>query len=222
MPTTVPFNKRTQRAPDNPLDRCTIVSIFPVDIEERKHTIQPGTFRIPKGSYVSPTILVVGPSSWWKELEEDQPLLEITNSSIQVANSVVDDYVSGLLCCNKADITPGLFFVPGEFSLAEIRAKHKSLLDKYKANQDRWFAELIKMADSMYAKSNGDPNTVNDLQRLAARELDQNDKDWLQNFQLTETIRCVACGSLRNPVYPICGNCKTNVPEFEKANKKSA
>lgn len=213
-----PFGARIisqlHRAPDNPMDKCTIVSMFPVDIEERKHTIQPGIFRIPAGNYDKPSLLLVKPASWWKEMEEGQPALEIVNSSIQVANSVVADYMQGLMCCDGGNVTPALFFVPGEFNLGEILTKHKGMLDKYKANQSRWYAELIKLADSLWAKSNGDPLSVNDLMRLAARELGQNNKDWLAHHELTETVRCVACGALRNPIYPICGNCKTNVPEF--------
>jgi hypothetical protein len=208
------FAKRTIRAADNPLDRCTVVSIFPIELDEKKHTIQPGRFIIPAGTYEKPSILVVGPSSWWKELEDDQPLLEITNSSIQVAHSIVNDYCSGLMCWNGADITPGLFFIPGEKSLAEVRSIHKSLLDKYRDNQNRWYAELIKIADSLWSRSNGNPLAISDIMRLAARALDQNTKEWLQDFQQTETVRCVACGVLRNPLYPICANCKTNVPEF--------
>lgn len=216
------LNKRTVRQPSNPLDKCTIVSIFPVEIDEKKHTIQPGRFIIPPGTYEKPSILVVGPSSWWKQLEDDQPLLEITNSSIQVANSVVNDYASALPSFQGDHSCPGLFFVPGELTLAEVKVKHKPLLDKYNESQNRWYAELIKMADSDWARTNGNPLSISDLARIAARALGQNTKEWLQNFQATETIRCIACGVLRNPLFPICANCKTNVPEFEKANKKTA
>lgn len=228
MPVTMPSQRRTFKAPDNPMDRCTIVNISPLDIDETKHTIQPGRFKIPAGSYANPSILVVGPSSWWKELEEDQPLLEIVNNSMQVANSIVDDYVKSLLYCSGDVVCPGLFFIPGEFKLADILTKHRGMLDKYQAAQKRWYAELVKAADSLWARSNGNPTSVNDLQRLAAKELGQNDKDWLQNFQATETVLCIACGQVRNPKYPICPNCKTNVPEYEKniaivaAGKKTA
>ena len=59
-------NRRTIRAPINPLDKSTVVSILPKQISERKITIQPGIFEISPGSFDNPAILVVGPSSWWR------------------------------------------------------------------------------------------------------------------------------------------------------------
>lgn len=209
------LNRRTIRQPDNPLDRCTIVSIFPVEIDEKKHTIQPGRFIIPPGEYDKPSLLVVGPSSWWKDMEEDQPPMEIINNSIQVASSVVNDFVVALQDYRNDYAMPGLFFIPGEHNVAAVRSIHKSLLDKYRDIQNRWYNELIKSADALWSRSNGNPLAISDLMRLAARSLGQNTKEWLQDFQQTETVRCKACGVLRNPMYPICANCKTNVPEFE-------
>ena len=69
--------KKTVRAPVNPMDKCTIISIYPKDIHERKLTVQPGEFHIPAGTPEKPSILVVGPSSWWRDVGEDEPLLEI-------------------------------------------------------------------------------------------------------------------------------------------------
>lgn len=205
------FRKRTVRQPDNPMDTCTIVSIFPIEIDERKHTIQPGRFIIPPGTYDKPSLLHVKPSSWWKELEDDQPLLEIPVSSLQVANSVIVDYCNGILCCNMNDIMPGLFFIPGTVSIKDVRDKHSGLLDKYRTCQSRWFGELVKMADALWSRSSGNPLAISDIMRLAARELNQNSKEWLQDFQAVETVRCIACGHMRNPMFPVCPNCKTVV-----------
>src|SRR5258706_9506503 len=116
------LNRQTVRAPVNPLDKSTVVSIYPRAIEETKYTIQPGVFKIPAGSYKEPSTLVVGPSSWWKELDESQPLLEIPVSSITIADSIVRDYCNGILCCNMGDATPGLFFIPGEHTVTQIQA----------------------------------------------------------------------------------------------------
>lgn len=200
-------NKRTIRSQTNPLDKCTIFSIYPKDIEEIKHTIQPGRFVIDAGRYEKPTNLVVGSSSWWKELEEDQPLLEIPVSSIQIADSVVRDYCNGLLGCNMSTIMPGLFFIPGEVSIAEVTTKHKVLLDRVAANQKRWFLLLVKMADSLWSRSNGNPITISDDMRLAAQELGLRDKEWLKDFQTMEMVKCIGCGNMRNPQYPICPSC---------------
>ena len=202
------LRRRTIRATPNPLDKSTIVSIFPKPIRETKATLQPGVFQIPSGTYANPGIVIVGPSSWWKDVGEDQPLLEIPNSSIQIAESVVRDYCNGLLACNMSDCIPGLFFIPGEHSITKIKADYKSLLDDAKIKQDNWYKALVKMADVLWSRTNGNPLAISDDMRLAARELNLNDNEWLKDFQTVEMVRCKACGTLGNPLFPVCGNCK--------------
>lgn len=218
------LKRRTIRAPVNPLDNCTVISIFPREIDEHKPTIQPGRFIIEAGSYEKPAMLNITPSSWWKNLSEDEPLLEIPVSSTQIAESIVRDYCIGLFACNMADLMPGMFWIPGQVSQSDLKTKHKLLLDNANKKQRSWYATLIRYADSLWSRSNGNPLSVSDDMRLAARELGQNTKEWLQNFQETETIRCVACGQMRNPLYPICPNCKTiiDMDKFNKAGLKVA
>jgi hypothetical protein len=201
--------RRTIRAPVNPMDKCTIVSIFPKDIVEIKHTIQPGRFHIEAGSLQNPALLVVGPSSWWREIDEDQPLLEIPNSSIQIADAVIKDYCNGLLGYNAEAASPGMFYVLGDLPLTEIKERYPHELDKARARQNNWYSILIRLADSLWARSNGNPLTISEDMRMAARELGlQENKDWMKNFQAMEMVRCVACGGLKNPMYPVCPQCK--------------
>lgn len=204
--------KRTIRAPINPMDRSTIVSIYPRKLEEKKHTIQPGIFRIPAGSVESPSILVVGPSSWWREIDEEQPLLEIPTSSIAIANSIVNDFCNGLLGCNMADSMPGLFWVPGEYEVKDVKThpKVKPLYEQAVAKQKNYYLALIKLADGLWARTNGNPLIVSDDMRMAARELGQTGKEWMKDFiQQAQMDKCPACGSFVNLAYPICSNCKT-------------
>lgn len=201
-------NRRIIRAPVNPLDKSTVVSIYPREIDEEKHTIQPGRFILGPGNYDNPSILVVGPSSWWREVDEHQPLLEIPVSSIQVADSVVKDFCNGILACNMADTMPGLFYVPGEHSITTLRKQFQPELDKALSRQRKWYALLIKMADALWARSNGNPLAVSDDMRLAAKEMNIQTKDWMKDFQMVDMIRCPACGSLMNPLYPVCATCK--------------
>lgn len=203
--------RRTQRAAINPLDKCTIVSIFPKFIRETKPTIQPGIFEIKAGSYTAPSLLVVGPSSWWREVDEEMPLLEIPNSSIQVADSVVRDYCNGLLAYNPDSASPGLFYLTGEVSLIDVKTKHKDKLDAALALQRNWYAALVRMADILWSRTNGNPISISEDMRLAAQELSMKDKPWLKDFSTIEMINCVACGALRNPAFPICPACHTIV-----------
>lgn len=211
------MSKRTIRAPVNPLDKSTIVSIFPKEINERNHTIQPGVFQIPPGSLDRPSILVVGTSSWWREIDEDQPLLEIPVSSIQVADSVVRDYCIGLIGCNMTDTMPGLFYIPGEWTVERVKKEHQPLIHKYANAQKNWFLEQVKIADILWARSNGNPLSISDDARMACRELNISNKEWLKNYQMSELVRCVACGAMRNPQFPICAQCKAIAdPELAK------
>jgi len=202
------FKRRTIKAPVNPLDKSTVISILPKSISERKYTIQPGVFELTPGSYEKPALLVVGPSSWWKEIDENQPLLEIPHSSIVVADSVVKDYCNGLIACDMADCMPGLFFIPGALTQESVRRDHKDKLDAARIKQKNWFTALVRMADALWSRSNGNPLAISDDMKLAARDLNLVNKEWLKDSQTMELVRCIACGSLKNPLYPICSNCK--------------
>jgi len=211
-------NRRTIRAPTNPMDKSTVVSILPKKISERKATIQPGLFEIEAGKFDNPSILVVGPSSWWREIDENQPLLEIPVSSIQIADSIVRDYCNGLLACDMAGRMPGLFYIPGEFNVERLRKDHNQLLLNAREKQKAWFLELIRIADILWSRSNGNPLSISDDARLACRELHIENKPWLGDIQAAELVRCIACGNLRNPQYPVCPVCKA-VVDKELAKK---
>lgn len=201
------LRRNTVRAPSNPMDRTTVVSIYPKMIHETKATIQPGIFIIPAGSYEKPSTLIVGPSSWWKELPEEQPLLEIPSSSIQIADSIVRDYCIGILESNMADCMPGLFYLPGSVSIKELKEKYQLQLDKANAKQTVWFHALVKAGDVLWARSNGNPLSVSDDMRMAARALGVT-KDWMVNMDNTEMVKCKACGVLNNSAVVVCPNCK--------------
>jgi hypothetical protein len=212
------LNKRTIRSTPNPLDRCTVVSIYPREINEIKWTTQPSTYTIPPGTKESPAILVVEPSSWWREFDVDQPLIEVVNSSIQVADSIIKDWSQGILGCDMGDKMPGLFYLLGDVKVEEVKTKHKAELDKAERKQRNWYALLVKIGDSFWSRSQGNPMQVPDLCRLAATELGQGDKPWLKDSTLVSLVKCVACGQLRNPEFPLCPHCK-NVVDQELAKK---
>lgn len=201
--------RRLIRSMKNPMDRCTIVSIFPKAIDEVKHTIEPGKFHIPAGSFEEPSITVVGSSSWWKDIDPDQPMLEIPVNSISIAESIIKDYSNGMLGCNMGDTMPGLFFVLGEHKAFDIKARYKTELDNAKVKQDNWYKILVRLADSLWARSNGNPLVICDEMRLAAKSLNFNDKPWTKDFHIVELVRCKACGTMKDPAYPICPACKS-------------
>jgi hypothetical protein len=211
------LHRRTIRGAVNPMDKSTVVSIYPKEIDEVKHTIQPGRFLIPAGSYENPAILVVGPSSWWRDIDEQQPILEIPVSSIQIADSIVRDYCNGVLACNMADSMPGLFYVPGQYSVKDIKERFKTELEKARDRQNKLWLELINMADALWTNSDHSPRAISEDMRIAARQLGQTNKDWLRNFVMAEMVRCFACGSLKNPEYPVCAACRAIDSNHPKA-----
>ncbi len=202
------LNRKTIRGPINPLDKSTVVSIYPKDIVETKVTLTPGQWRIKAGSYESPSILVIGPSSWWRDIDEEQPLLEIPVSSIQIADSIVKDYCNGIFGCDMGQSMPGLFYIPGQLTISEVRKSYQHELERAKQKQLNFFSVLIRMADSLWARSNGNPLAISDDMRLAAHELGLKDKDWMKDFRQVEMERCKLCGSFKSPLYPVCSTCK--------------
>jgi len=197
----------------NPLDKCTIFSIYPKRIVEVKHTIEPGRFIIEAGSVKAPTRLVVGPSSWWRDVDETQPLLEIPQSSIIIANSVVRDYCNGLQDCDMSTRMPGLWYEQGD--LKEPKAELKGLAQ---TRQNRWYEELIKTADILWSRTNQNPLAISDDAKLAAQELGLKEKPWLKDYNTLQLVNCPMCGHLRSPEYPMCPNCRYIVDEA-MANK---
>lgn len=201
--------RRMVRHSKNPLDVCTIVSIFPVEIEEYKYTLEQCKYVIPPGSYEKPSVLVVTGSSWWKDFDFTQPLLEIPVGAMQLSESIIRDYCNGMLGCNMADAMPGLFYVEGRLTSAEIKMKYKQKLDEAQKKQTEWYKILVRLADSLWARTNGVPLSVWEIMRTAARALNLSEKPYLKDQQVAELIRCVACGSMRNPLFPICPTCKS-------------
>ena len=222
------LRRRAIRGPINPIDKSTVVSLYPNDIHHRNPTIQPGEFLVPGGNKDNPGILVVGPSSWWRDVDEDQPLLEIPVSSIQIAESIVKDYCNAVLGVNGSSTSMGVFYVPGcvqnekgEVKLLEtkewVKKNFATELNKALELQKNWYIQLSKMADSLWARSNGNPLSIGDDMRFAAQQLGYIDKEWLKDHRATGMVRCNACGSLKNPDYPVCMSCRAVDMEHPKA-----
>lgn len=198
---------RTMR---NPLDKTTIVNIFPKDIgPEKKVTLNPDTFFIPKGTYEDPSVVVVSTASWFRDIDPEgrQPLLEIQVPSNQLAHSIINDWANGLLASDMNNAMPGIFFIPGAVTKVTVLKDYKEALDQAREKQLNWYRILVKLADGLWARSNGNPLVIWDEMRLGAEELGLQ-RVWLKDFQATEMVRCIACGNLRNPQYPICAVCK--------------
>lgn len=212
-------NQMTTQMEANPLDKCTVVSVYPKLVKAHKLTISPGYFEIPPSPDNGFSILVVGVSSWWKKIDEQQPLLEIPCSSWQVANSIVNDFVNSLHGVNGTG-KPGLFVVPGEYTektilLYQEKATGKTfnqLLLDARTRQTAYYRELVRLADIGWARTNGNPLAISDDSRLAAEQLGlKQQKAWMGDFRAMDLTNCKSCGYMVNPNYPICANCKNPI-----------
>lgn len=196
------------RSLKNPMDKTTIVSIYPKRIEDVKETLFPGRFVIEAGNYKDPSVTIIEPSSWFRDIDIEQPLLEIPVSSIAVAQSIIVDYCNGMLGCDMNSSMPGMFFIPGEFTKEQILKSYSLKLAETKLKQDSWFKTLVRLGNSLWARSNGNPLVIWDEMRMAARELNQENLPWLKMDIQVELVPCFACGTLRNGNYPVCQSCR--------------
>lgn len=201
----------TQRTPASELDIYTVVSIFPKAIKETKVTLDPGVFEIPAGTMKDPGILHVGSSVWWRNMGSESEPAEVTVPAIMVADSIVTDYCNSLLGAKVGTLTPGLFSVKGRKEKEDILRDCQLQLTTANMKQRGWFEAMVKGADSLWARTNGNPVAIPDDARLAAQELGLKNKPWMQDFTTLEMVSCVNCGSLRNPAFPSCPMCRVIV-----------
>lgn len=211
--------RQVERAPVNPLDKTTIVSIYPKKIVIENPTIQPCHYELEAGSVTKPSFLVVGSASWWRNIL-DMPSIEIPVHSLRIAESLVNDYINGVTGFQRDHAHPGLFTISGEIKNSEQIVKEFPLfIQTAERRQKQWYLNLVEVADVGWARTNGNPRAISDLARLAAEQLGIQGKAWMQDFNTMKLVQCPACGAMKKEQFPICQNCKTNVDEFLKTRK---
>lgn len=210
------------RAPVNPMDICTIVSVYPKAIKEIKPMINPSVWEMPAVPVdkinTDFNISNVGPASWWKEMEDGQPWLEIVTNSVEMAKAWIGDYCK-MVGVESTQQMPGLFWVPGKYNKLTIKSykadngdNFDSLIAEARAKQERFYKAIVALADVGWARSNGNPLAISDDARLGAEILGlSKNKAWMQDFKAFELTNCKACGHMVNPMYPVCSNCKAIV-----------
>lgn len=206
------------KLPQSPLDISTIVSIFPIAIDERKDTLFPGRFELKAGSLANPATCVVKPASWFRDVDPDQQLIEVPTPSNLIAQSVVQDYCNGIPECDMQELRPGLFWVLGEYDGEGVKKKYPHELEKANKRQNAWYLKLVERADADWARSNGNPRAISAHAKLAAQMLGL-EKEWLKDAIKVEQMgRCKACTTFIRLDAVVCPNCKV-VLDPEKAAK---
>jgi len=156
---------------------ATIVSLFPLEITEHKPGLYPGYFVIPAAPIGELSYLVVGDSIFYQETKNDQ-VTSVRTSFQTVAASIVDDFQRSHIGRIIGEAEPGLFWVPGAFrNQGKIREMFGELVDEAQRRQNRWFEELVKIADDTWSRTHRH-TSVSTLQRLAAHALGTS-RDWV-------------------------------------------
>lgn len=207
-------HKRLHRKPVNPYDRSTIVSVYPREVIENKPTVFPGRFVIAAGTIELPSLTVIEPTSWFREMEEGMQAIEVQVNAHSLAESIVQDYCVGFPKCVMGQAQPGLFCIPGKYTaetiqefVAEDGTFYVKLLSTAIARQRSWFQELVRMADIDWSRTQGNPLSISELSKMAAKELGLTNKPWLQDFLAVSLYPCAACGVMGNPAFPKCASC---------------
>lgn len=187
--------------------KVSVISILPFEIKDSKPNLYPGYFIIPAGSSTKPGILTVEKSAFYVPMAFGAPSLQVYSGAIEVANSIVNDYIGALLGVGE-DTRPGIFVKNEVFkNKADAAVQCAVEIEKYQDYQRRWFFELVQMADAEYSKHQ-QAKSISDLQKMAARELNLKDKPWLLSIEQLSVNNCPACYSPVNINATICGNCR--------------
>ena len=211
--------KRKIRINKPSADKSTIVSIYPKSFRSNNVTVFPGNFLIPGGSLEKPGLIVIGAAGYFKVDHQANESIEVLVSSTELAKSIVDDYTRGLESAS-ANQGPGIFFLEGDYNSKTIHDApgFKEKIKEAVKRQDTWYKELVKRADVAWSKAPGNPLVVSDDARRAAEYLNLKDKAWMKDYQTMAMVACKFCGTLKNPEFPVCGNCN-QVTDPEKYAK---
>lgn len=171
---------------------CTVVSMLPMELEETKPHLIPGTFTIPAapGGFDISVYHVGEAHSFVPDPILDRNL-RVGTPPHELARSLVDDYCTAHICLTDNG-GPGLFWVQGKFTADQIKKKFPLKVRDAAARQLVWYNTLINMADADWEK-NKDMMAVSNLQRLAAKELNI-DRDWVM-AKVDEMMLCPFCKS---------------------------
>ena len=202
----------------------TVVSIFPMAIDERKPGLIPGHFHINAAKEDSFEFLTVGDSYYWVFFtEEERAPIRITTSAKEVAECLINDFVRNIPGYNpEADSMPGLFYVPNKVDRDFITKVHANELKSAKARQLKWYHTLVTQADDAYNRSNRQHRAVSSLQRIACKALGL-ERDWLVEVNTEVGPKyCPACKSRVHVEAVICPNCSFILDEAKFGKMKFA
>lgn len=194
--------------------KATIISLYPQLIAEVKPGLYPGYFTIPPAPLGDFSFLNVGDALYYVDTKNDQRQ-PVTVDYRTLAESIVHDFqenqLGRIIGDDETFAEPALFWVEGAFrDKATIKNLFNAEIEAADMKQNRWFAQLVKMADDAFAVS-GKHSAVSLLQRAAAIRLniqrdwsvttDSSDKCPFCKVQLPYgAVKCQNCREIVDPV----------------------
>lgn len=211
--------------PKNPMDKTTIVSVYPREIVDVKPTLFPSRFVVPAAGFNDFSLLIIeGASYFIPSMIEKQPPTEVQVNSMMLAESILHDSIPSMNLVTS-ESQPGVFCIPGEWTRKTIKdyahadgRTFVQLVELARTWQQNYWKSVIDEADYFWSQG-ANPKVIPDDAKLAAKilELDKV-KPWMNNVVASELVPCIACGAMKNPIYPICQVCRTvNNPDQVKA-----
>lgn len=201
--------------PRNPLDKTTIVSVYPREIVDTKPTLFPSRFVIPPardGGFVLK--IIEGASYFIPSQIENQAPTEVQVNSMMLAESILHDSIPSMNLVTNV-CRPGVFALPGIWNNTTVLTyvhpdgrNFNELLIQAREWQQNYWSAVMNEADYFWASTNGNPKSIPEDAKLAARILGiEKTKPWMNNVIASELVNCKACGEMINPTFPVCKFC---------------
>lgn len=148
-------------------------------------------------------------------LDADRGHMAQKITSEEVAKACVDDFMSSMVYADT-EIFPGLFWLPGEYSKAQVEKDFAEKLKQARLTQDKWFTRLVETADDEWARAKHH-RSIAPVQRLAAQCLGL-EREWIVQSKPASTVtfaKCPACMSMIDSEAIVCMNCRCVVKPAE-------
>lgn len=187
---------------------CTVVSFVPFRLKEDKPGLVPPYFLIKESDTIDPQVLHIKKALHYVYLDDTRGSLQVRDSPDEVARSVVEDYIGSQLRVDE-NSRPGLFWVPGKWSAAEVKIKFKDKIAEVLKKQNSWFVQICRLADDDWNKFH-QHNVVSDFQRKAAHLIGwrREEHEWMNAKSTEGSKTCPSCSMLNAPNIVVCPSCK--------------
>jgi hypothetical protein len=183
---------------------ATIISLLPYSLTELKSGLNPNEYIINKaeGDKFGLTIIpnnvhyLINPDLLSDAKEVRQ--IKVPVPAIEVAQSIISDYISALLAVDPPEAAPGLIAVRGDYTdRKEVNKTFFAELMQARSCQNRWFQNLVDIADDTWSKTRS-PLGISSLERFAGKSLELK-RDWINPTADELLTKCPVCQSSVNP-----------------------